>query len=149
MTVGESQNVVASFQPGNITESYTWSSDNSYVATVDSNGRIVAKSIGTATVTIMTKDSGKKATVNVYVVGLSETSVTLHQYESLILNLEIDGQSSGKINVRWGTDNQDIAVIKNGTSGAVTAKALGTTYVYAMVNGRKLYCKVKVISNIK
>lgn len=144
MTVGETKNIVASFSPGNITESYTWTSDNPVVASVDSNGHVVAKQVGTATVTLMTK-SGKKSTATVYVVGLSETSVTLHQYEELLLNLEIDGSSRNALNIRWGTSNQNIAVMRN---GHVTAKAVGTTTVYAMVNGRKLECKVKVIKNI-
>ena len=146
MTPGEEKNIVASFQPGNITESYTWSSDNPLVCSVDNNGHIYAKQVGTANITLMTKNSGKKATVVVYVVGLSETNVTLYQYEKLLLNLEIDGQSAGKLTIRWGTENQNIAVMNR---GQVTAKATGTTYVYAMVNGRKLSCKVKVISNLK
>lgn len=145
MTPGEEKNIVASFQPGNITESFTWSSDNPLVCSVDSNGHIYAKQVGTANITLMTKNSGKKATVVVYVVGLSETSVTLYQYEKLLLSLEIDGQSAGKLTIRWGTENQDIAVMNRGN---VTAKATGTTNVYAMVNGRKLKCKIKVISNL-
>lgn len=151
MIPGETQSVVASFQPGNITEEYTWSSDNSFVATVDAKtGTIIAKSIGTANITIMTKQSGKKANVTVYVVGLSETSVTLYQYESLILGLELDGQAQGALDPRWGTDNQSIAVIsKNGSKANLTGKATGTTNVYVMVNGRKLTCKVKVIKNLK
>ncbi|MBR4724519.1 MAG: Ig-like domain-containing protein [Lachnospiraceae bacterium] len=144
MTAGESKNVVATFTPGNITESYTWSTDNPSVAVVDANGRITARQVGTATITLMTQ-SGKKGTVTVYVVGLSETSVTLYQYEKLLLNLEIDGGSQTKLTVRWGTSNQEIAEMRN---GQVTAKALGTTTVYAMVNGRKLECRVKVISNL-
>ncbi|MCR5325042.1 MAG: Ig-like domain-containing protein [Lachnospiraceae bacterium] len=144
MTIGESKNVVATFTPGNITESFTWSTDNPSVAVVDANGRITARQVGSASITLMTQ-SGKKGTVTVYVVGLSETSVTLHQYEKLLLNLEIDGSSEKKLTIRWGTANQEIAEMKN---GQVTAKALGTTTVYAMVNGRKLECRIRVISNL-
>ncbi|MCR5331859.1 MAG: Ig-like domain-containing protein, partial [Lachnospiraceae bacterium] len=144
MTIGESKNVIATFTPGNITESYTWSTDNPSVAVVDANGRITARQVGNATITLMTQ-SGKKGTCTVYVVGLSETSVTLYQYEKLLLNLEIDGGSRNNLTVRWGTSNQEIAEMRN---GQVTAKALGTTTVYAMVNGRKLECRVRVISNL-
>lgn len=146
MTAGETQNIIASFAPGNITESYTWTSDNPLVASVDSTGKVYAKKVGTAEITLITKESGKKGTVTVYVVGLSEQSVTLHQYEELLLNLEIDGSAAGKLNIRWGTENQNIAVMSN---GHVVAKATGTTNVYAMVNGRKLYCKITVIKNTK
>ena len=143
---GETHQVVASFSPGNITESYSWSTDNPSVATVDSNGRIVANRVGTANITLMTKNSGKKQTVAVYVVGLSETNVTLYQYEELLLDLQLDGAAANKLTVRWGTSNQSIAVMSN---GHVTAKATGTTTVYVVVNGRKLYCTVKVIKNLK
>ena len=146
MIPGETHKVVASFSPGNITESYTWSTDNPTVASVDSSGKIVANRVGTANVTLMTKNSGKKQTVVVYVVGLSETDVTLYQYEELLLDLQLDGQASANLKLRWGTGNQSIAVMNN---GHVTAKATGTTKVYVVVNGRKLYCTVKVIKNLK
>lgn len=151
MTPGETQSVVASFQPANITENFTWSSDNSFVATVDpATGRIVAKNVGTANITIMTKNSGKKATVTVYVVGLSESSVTLYQYETLLLGLELDGQAQGALTVRWGTENQGIAEVSySGARANVTGKATGTTNVYVKVNGRTLTCRVKVIKNLK
>ncbi len=115
------------------------------MAGVDATGKITARNVGTALVTLMTQ-TGKKATVTVYVVGLSETSVTLYQYEKLLLNLEIDGGTKDKLTVRWGTSNQEIAEMKN---GQVTAKALGTTTVYAMVNGRKLECRIRVIKNVQ
>ncbi len=146
MVPGENHRVVASFSPGNITEPYSWSSDNPTVATVDSNGRIVANRVGIANITLMTKNSGKKQTVVVYVVGLSETNVTLYQYEELLLDLQLDGAASNNLRVRWGTNNQSIAVMNN---GHVTAKATGTTQVYVVVNGRKLTCTVKVIKNLK
>ncbi|MBO4781127.1 MAG: Ig-like domain-containing protein, partial [Lachnospiraceae bacterium] len=80
----------------------------------------------------------------VYVVGLSKTKITLHQYESTKINLQLDGTGSANIKVRWDTDNQSIAEIAN---GKVTGKKLGTTTVYAVVNGRYLPCTVKVIKN--
>ncbi|MBP5159004.1 MAG: Ig-like domain-containing protein, partial [Lachnospiraceae bacterium] len=146
MVPGESKTVPYSIVPSNFTESYTWSSDNPVVATVNENtGKITARSVGAATITLMTK-SGKRGTVRVYVVGLSRSSVTLHQYESLKIKLEIDGTGSENLTVRWDTDNQSIAEIAN---GRVTGKALGTTKVYAIVNGRWLECVVKVVPNLR
>ena len=143
MVPGESSSVQYSITPANYTESYSWSSDNPAVATVNGNGRITAKSVGTATVTVMSK-SGKKSTVSVYVVGLSKTKITLHQYESTKINLQLDGVGSNKLDVRWDTDNQSIADISN---GKITGRALGTTTVYCIVNGRSLACTVRVIKN--
>ncbi|MBR4343144.1 MAG: Ig-like domain-containing protein [Lachnospiraceae bacterium] len=143
MVPGESSSVQYSISPANYTESFGWSSDNPVVATVNSNGRITAKSVGTATITVMSK-SGKKSTISVYVVGLSKTKITLHQYESTKINLQLDGVGTNKLDVRWDTDNQSIADISN---GKVTGRACGTTTVYCIVNGRALACTVKVIKN--
>lgn len=143
MVAGETTTVDYSITPSNFTEDYTWSSDNPSVASVDSKGRITAKAMGSANITLMTK-SGKKASVKVFVVGLSKTKVTLHQYESLKLKLEVYGTGSNNLTVKWDTDNQGIAEMSNGN---VTGKACGTTTVYAVVNGRAIGCTVKVIKN--
>ena len=93
----------------------------------------------------MTK-SGKKGSVRVFVVGLSKTYLNLAQYESNKIKLEIDGAGSSALNIRWDTDNQSIADISNGT---ITARKVGTTKVYAVVNGRSLACTVEVVKNKK
>lgn len=59
-----------------------------------------------------------------------------------MIKLEVDGASSGEVTVRWDVDNQEIATVQN---GVVTARALGTTTVYAVVNGRRLACTIKVV----
>lgn len=143
MVAGETTTVDYSVTPANFTETFNWSSDNPTVASVDSNGRINAKSMGSANIIIMTK-SGRKASVKVFVVGLSKTKLTLHQYESLKLKLEVYGAGSNNLTVKWDTDNQGIAEMNN---GKVTARACGTTTVYAIVNGRAIGCTVKVIKN--
>ena len=143
LTVGETSDIQYTVSPAKHTDNISWASDKSSVASVNSKGKVTAKSVGAAKITV-TSDSGKTGTVNVYVVGLSKTKITLHQYESTLINLQLDGVDSGKLDVRWDTDNQGIAEIAN---GKVTGKALGTTTVYAKVNGKYLPCTVKVIKN--
>ena len=146
MTPGEQKTVPFTIVPSNFTESYTWSTDNPVVASVDEKtGKITAKSVGSASITLMTK-SGKKGSVRVFVVGLSRTSIRLAQYESNEIKLEIDGAGSGSLTVRWDTDNQSIASIAN---GKITARKVGKTKVYAVVNGRSLACTVEVVKNKK
>lgn len=141
MSPGETKTVAVSIVPNNSTDSYTYSSDNELVAKVDKKtGKITARAIGSANITVMT-ESGRRATITVYVVGLSRSEVTLQQYTSLLLNLEVDGAGKNNVKVRWDVDNQEVATVVN---GRVTGKAIGTTYVYAVVNGRRLACKVKV-----
>lgn len=142
MSPGETKVVAISIVPNNSTDTYSWSSDNTVVATVDEKtGKITAKAVGTANITVMT-ESGRRATIRVHVVGLSRTYVELQQYTSLMIKLEVDGATAGDVTIRWDVENQEIATVAN---GVVTARALGTTTVYAVVNGRRLACTIKVV----
>ncbi len=141
MSPGESKTVAISIIPNNSTDTLTWTSDNNAVVQVNkSTGKMTAKELGTANITVMT-ESGRKGSIKVYVVGLSKTKVTLEQYTNTIINLEVDGAGSSNLKVRWDVENQAIATVRN---GKVTTKAVGTTYVYAVVNGRRLACKITV-----
>ena len=58
---GKSVNLTATISPSNATnKNVTWSSSNTSVATVSSSGVVTAKSVGTATITVTTKDGSKK-----------------------------------------------------------------------------------------
>jgi uncharacterized protein YjdB len=141
MSPGESKTVAISIVPNNSTDTFTWSSDNNAVAQVNkTTGKITANSLGTANITVMT-ESGRKGTIKVYVVGLSKTKVTLEQYTSTLISLQVYGAGTSNLSVSWEVDDEAVATVAN---GKVTAKALGTTYVYAVVNGRRLACKVTV-----
>lgn len=142
MSPGETKTVAFSLVPNNTTDMVTWSSDNTYVASVnEKTGKITANSYGTANITIMT-ESGRRGSVKVFVVGLSRTKVEIPQYTSTLINLEVDGSGASNLKVRWDVDNQEVATVVN---GRITGKALGTTKVYAVLNGRKLTCTVTVV----
>ena len=64
--VGKSYTLTKTVSPSNAVTSYTWSSSNTSVATVDSNGKVTAKKAGTATITVKTSN-GKTATCKVTV----------------------------------------------------------------------------------
>jgi len=139
MVKGESKSVNYVLNPTNSTDGVKWSTDNPSVATVDKKtGRITAKGIGTAYITAMT-DSGKTATIEITVIGLNFTSITLEQYTRYQYQLAVEG-ATGR--VKWNVDNPAIAEINN---GYIVSKGIGTATVTANVNGRKLYCKVTVV----
>ena len=67
LDVGKSYTLTKTVSPSNAVTSYTWSSSNTSVATVDSNGKVTAKKAGTATITVKTsngKTANCKVTVN-------------------------------------------------------------------------------------
>lgn len=141
MVPGESRTVSFTILPAGYTDGYVWTSDNPVVASVNqTNGLITANALGTANISIFA-DSGRSASIKVYVVGLSKTSLSLQQYTSTIISLEVYGASQSDLDVRWYSDNERIAEVQN---GRIIGKALGTTYVYAVVNGRRLQCRVTV-----
>ena len=66
LDVGKSYTLTKTVSPSNAVTSYTWSSSNTSVATVDKNGKVTAKASGTATITVKTSN-GKIATCKVTV----------------------------------------------------------------------------------
>lgn len=141
LIAGESKKMVYTMKPNNTTDDLTWSSGEETIATVNGNGEITAHRTGTTTVTAMTS-SGKTAQVQVIVIGLSRTSVEMPLYDDRV-TLYVDGATTG---IRWDSDNPAIVEVNN---GKLTSRKVGTTYVTATVNGRKLRCKVTVLPNKK
>ncbi|MFC4305286.1 polysaccharide lyase family 8 super-sandwich domain-containing protein [Cohnella boryungensis] len=63
LTVGISGQLTATVTPSTaVNKNVTWSSSNTKVATVDSNGKITAVAVGTAIITVTTEDGGRAAT---------------------------------------------------------------------------------------
>ena len=67
---GTSAQLSASVYPSNASnKNVSWRSSNSSVVSVDSNGKITAKSVGTATITVKTADGGYESSCTVTVVA--------------------------------------------------------------------------------
>lgn len=65
LTVGGSEQLNATVQPADTTDTVKWSSDNTDVATVDGTGKVTAVGIGTATITAKVGDHTAECTVDV------------------------------------------------------------------------------------
>ncbi len=80
LDVGKTYTLIKTVSPSNAVTSYTWSSSNTSVATVDKNGKVTAKASGTATITVKTsngKTANCKVTVNLpapQITGLANTT---------------------------------------------------------------------------
>jgi len=136
MRVGDTTTLSYTVLPSDTTDTIKMASDNKRVATVTNNGRVRAVGSGNATITI-TSSSGTTATVNINVVALNKTSIRIRQYdtETLVVHGAADP-------ITWYSGNNSIATV---TNGRIVGRGIGTTYVYAYVNGCRLSCRVEVI----
>lgn len=72
-------------------------------------------------------------------IKLNSTSKTLIKGKTYQLKV-----SGTKKKITWSTSKKSIATVSS--KGKVTAKGVGTAYIYAKVSGKKLKCKIKVES---
>lgn len=78
MTEGDTETLTATVLPSDATDkSVTWSSNNTSVALVSSDGLVTAKAAGTATITVKTNDGGKIASCSVIVNDIKNGFVDL------------------------------------------------------------------------
>lgn len=122
--------------PANATTDVTYWSDNKYVATVSSRGKITSHHVGQATIYARAAN-GVEAFVDVTVVDLNRKALTLRQYDTE--QLSIAGITTG---IKWYSANPNIAKVSN--DGTVTGRTPGVTIIYAVIENVKLGCRVTV-----
>ena len=132
---GESISLKATTEPSG--SSVEWISSNESVATV-SGGTIKAVAAGQATITATVSVDGKSASAACSVtvtedkpaikISLDQTSVTLKKGATTTLKVKVEGTNNPK--VTWGSSNNSVATVKDGT---VTAVAAGTATITASV----------------
>ncbi len=128
-----------------------WSSSDDAVATVNSNGRVTAKGVGTATITATARDaSGGKATCKVTVksstrVSLTRKKVRLAIGRCVTLNATARREDGKACAVAWSTSNPAVALVS--TKGLVTARRAGKATITATAkdgSGASAACTVTV-----
>ena len=150
--VGGTEQLQASLTPSDvIIKTLSWKSSNTSVATVDQNGKVTAKAIGTATITATATDgSGKSASCEVSVMGISQitlnktkTSVYIGGTEQLYASLTPSDVIIKTLS--WESSNTSVATVDQ--TGKVTAKAIGTATITATASdgsGKTASCEVSV-----
>lgn len=133
----------------NITESVSWVSSNSTIASVK-GGLVSAKKEGTVTIT-GTYENQLKTTLKVIVkekgatnIGINncETGIKLKVDETKTLSYTITPTSSKK--PTWTSANNDIVSVNS--SGKITAKNDGKAVITVDISGYKASCNVEVYS---
>ena len=157
LTEGGSETLQATIQPSNATtKTVTWSSSNTSVATIDSNGKVTAVKAGTATITAAS-NNGKKAscTVTVSAKTVAVTGITLNRAES---NFDVKGRIFHKIlqltatvspsnatdkTVSYSSSDSKVATVSQ--DGTITAVGYGKAVITAKTsNGKTATCNAYV-----
>ena len=154
---GGSETLKATVAPANATnKKVTWTSSKPTVATVDANGKVTAKSIGMADITVTTKDGGYTATCRVGVVRrpagdvsvtgvtLNKTTLKLGKGTSETLTATIAPTNATNKKVTWTSSNPAVATVD--ASGKVTGVANGTATITVTTEdgGHTATCAVEV-----
>jgi len=147
---GGSETLSVTISPSDASnKTITWSSSNTNVATVDGNGRVSAKKVGTATITATSNNNIKASctvtvTASVTGVSLNKTSITLTAGGSEILTATVTPSNATNKGVTWSSSNTSVATVDN--NGKVTAKAGGTATITVKTNdgNKTATCKVTV-----
>lgn len=136
---GQTSTIVASVSPVNATnKAVVWSSDNTSVATVNSNGVVTAVSPGSAQITVTTTDGGFTAiamiTVNAAApvsatgVSVSPSSRTISVGQSSQLTATVLPSNASNKNVTWSSSNSSVATVSsNGTVNAISQGSASIT----------------------
>ena len=140
--VGGSVQLKATVSPSNAdNKKVYWSSSNSSVATVDSNGKVKGKKAGKATITAKTSN-GKKATATIYVKASNKTTKLSFKKDSVEIKvddkkkLEYSKSPSAAKTPNCSSDNSRIAKVKSCKSDYVKieGKSVGTTKIRIKAN---------------
>ena len=147
LNVGQSATLKATVSPAKADQKCTWTTSNAKIATVDKNGKVVAKGAGTATITAKTangKIAACKITVNPAPISvkINAKTATVGAGQSVTLKATVSPSKASQ-KCTWATSNKKVATVTSG--GKVVAKGVGTaTITVKTYNGKKATCKITV-----
>ena len=149
MKVGETKALSATVTPSNATDkTVTWISSNTSVATVDSNGKVTAKSAGSTAISAKAGSFTANCSVTVVVpvvsVSLNKTELTLEKGKNATLTATINPSNATDKTVTWKSSNTAIATVDQ--NGKVTAVEVGSAVITVTTNdgSKTATCSVTV-----
>ncbi|HOZ02343.1 MAG TPA: endonuclease [Bacilli bacterium] len=154
LTLNEGQNTKINVVNNPNSESITWSSDNTNVATVDNSGNVSAINAGTATVTAQGTETSATCVVNVIdpsaivpitSLTVNPTNKSLQVGEEIsVVPTIVPTNATNKV-LNWNSSNTGVAVVNS--NGHVIGVGEGTTTITASAtdgSGLSATCAVTV-----
>ena len=152
LKVGEAKSLTASVKPENATDrGVVWASSDEQVASVSDKGEVTALKAGSATVSVTTKDGGKRAECSVSVTNVALEGIALDKDKStlkigdvLTLSVTYTPGNATEKGVSWTSGKSEVASVDQ--SGKVTAVSEGVSQIVATSKdgGFKAVCNVTV-----
>ena len=154
LSIGETCQLTATVSPTNATnKNITWTTSDSSVATVSSNGLVRALKVGSTVIAAHSVDGNqvaycsidvKNSTVSVTGISLNKTSATLKTGETLQLSATISPSNATNKNISWGSTDSSVAKVSS--NGLVTAVSPGTITIIAQTfdGSYRAYCTITV-----
>ena len=161
LTVGDTLTLIKTIYPSDATnQAVTWTSSAASVASVDSNGKITAKTAGSAVITCKSvSDNSVVGICNVTVkakvqtpteikvstISLNKTTASVTKGKTLQLTATVTPTNATNKVVTWSTSDKNVATVS--PSGLVTAKLAGTATITCTAKDGsdvKATCKITV-----
>lgn len=138
--IGQTQLLEATITPTNATNSLViWSSEDSAIVSVDSNGEILGVAAGTAVVSATTEDGTfiAQATITVVdniVIGVTGITINpdiidLELESSLFIDAAVEPSNASDVSLIWASEDETIVTVDD--NGQVFGVSLGTAIVTA------------------
>ena len=139
ITINSSESLVSSVSPNNASnKDVVWKSSNTSVATVDNNGKVVAKKIGTTIITASSSGYSSTCVVNVVDkidlkgITLNKTNLTLKEKGSETLKVTFNPGNATNKKITWKSSNTSVVTVDN--NGLVKALKPGSATVTVISN---------------
>ena len=161
LTVGDTLTLTKTIYPSDATnQAVTWTSSSDAVASVDSNGKITAKTAGSAVITCKSVSDNSvvgicnvtvkakvqtPAEIKVNKITLNKTTASVTKGKTLQLTATVTPGNATKKEVKWSTSNKNVAMVS--PSGLVTTKSAGTAIITCTAqdgSNVKATCKITV-----
>ena len=153
LSVGETENLVATVNPDVSEGSIKWKSSNSSVAAVD-GGKVTAVGEGEATITASYSGASAKCKVTVtgdgqgnvgigYDVSLDKISLELYVYDTASLVVSVNPSVDISL-IKWESTDTSVATVDG---GKVTAVGEGEATIIASYSGASATCIITVLKD--